>query len=77
LPIPVRANHIWSVAGDDDREDVSQTSLQPILTRSLPNSWSMTFSSETTYNWRADSGNAWTVPLGISVAKVVKLDVAR
>jgi hypothetical protein len=67
------ANHIWSVAGDDDREDVSQTSLQPILTRSFPNSWSMTFSSESTYNWHAGSGDAWTVPLGISVSKVVKV----
>jgi hypothetical protein len=67
------ANHIWSVAGDDDREDVSQTSVQPILTRSLPNSWSMTFSSESSYNWHADSGNAWTVPLGISTSKVVRI----
>jgi hypothetical protein len=67
------ANHIWSVAGDSDREDVSQTSLQPILTRSLPHSWSMTFSSESTYNWHAQSGNGWTVPLGVSVSKVVKL----
>jgi len=67
------ANHIWSVAGDDDRRDVSQTSLQPILTRSLPRSWSMTFSSESTYNWHAASGDAWTVPLGISVSKVVKI----
>ena len=67
------ANHIWSVAGDDDRENVSQTSLQPILTRSFPNSWSMTFSSESIYNWHAGSGDAWTVPLGISVSKVVKV----
>jgi len=67
------ANHIWSVAGDDDREDVSQTSLQPILTRSFPRSWSMTFSSESTYNWKADSGDAWTVPLGTSVSKVVRI----
>jgi hypothetical protein len=67
------ANHIWSVAGDNDRGDVSQTSLQPILTRSLPRSWSMTFSSESTYNWNAASGDAWTVPLGISASKVVKI----
>jgi hypothetical protein len=67
------ANHIWSVAGQDDRQYVSQTSLQPILTRSFPNSWSMTFSSESTYNWHAGSGEAWTVPLGISVSKVVKV----
>jgi hypothetical protein len=67
------ANHIWSVAGDDDRPDVSQTSLQPIVTRNLPDSWSVTFSSESTYNWHADAGSAWTVPLGISASKVLTL----
>jgi hypothetical protein len=66
-------NHIWSVAGDEDRQDVSQTSLQPILARSFPQSWTMTLSSESSYNWHADSGDAWTVPLGVSVSKVVKL----
>ena len=29
------ANHIWSVAGDDDRDDVSSTYMQPFLARSL------------------------------------------
>jgi len=66
------ANHVWSVAGDDDREDVSQTSLQPILTPSFPDSWSMTFSSESSYNWHAGWGNAWTVPLNVSASTVVK-----
>ena len=66
-------NHLWSVAGDNDRPDVSQTSLQPIVARSFPHSWTMTFSSESSYNWHADSGDAWTVPLGVNVSKVLKL----
>ncbi len=64
-------NHLVSVAGDDDRSDVSVTNLQPIVTRSLANGWSTSFSPEISYDWKASSGNAWTVPLGATVSKVV------
>lgn len=66
------ANHIWSVAGDDDRDDVSQTALQPFFTRQLANGWSAGFTSESFYNWEGGSGNHWTVPIGGTVSKVVK-----
>lgn len=66
------ANHLWSIAGDDDREDVSLTNLQPFITRNLPNGWSATITSESSYNWKADGGNEWTVPLGGSVSKVIR-----
>lgn len=65
------ANHVWSVAGDDDRDDVSLTNLQPFVTRNLPGGWSTSFTSETSYNWKASAGNKWTVPLGATVSKVV------
>ena len=29
-------NHLWSLAGDDDRADVNQTLIQPIVTYNLP-----------------------------------------
>ncbi|MGV6490426.1 hypothetical protein ACTUVK_001330 [Stenotrophomonas rhizophila] len=67
------ANHVWSVAGDDDRDDVSSTSVQPFVTRNLPDGWSLSFTSETSYNWKAASGNAWTVPVGATVSKVLHL----
>lgn len=67
------ANHVWSVAGDGDRSDVSQTSMQPFLTRTLPDGWSINLTSETTYNWKASSGSEWTVPLGAAVSKVMKV----
>lgn len=57
------ANHIWSVAGDDDRDDISQTSLQPFFNRQLSNGWSMGITSESAYNWKASSGDAWTCRL--------------
>lgn len=65
-------NHIWSVAGDSDRSNVSQTSVQPFFSRQLPKGWSFSLTSETSYNWEASSGNAWTIPLGGTVSKVVR-----
>ena len=67
------ANHVWSIAGDSDRDDVSSTSVQPFVTRNLPAGWSVSMTSETSYNWKADSDNAWTVPLGATVSKVLHL----
>lgn len=64
-------NHLVSVAGDDDRADVSITNLQPIVTRSLGHGWSASFSPEISYDWKASSGNAWTLPVGATVSKVV------
>jgi hypothetical protein len=66
------ANHVWSIAGDSDRDDVSLTNLQPFLTRNLQDGWSVSFTSETSYNWKGSSGNEWTVPIGGTVAKVVR-----
>lgn len=65
-------NHLVSVAGDDDRADISITNLQPIVTRALANGWSASFSPEISYDWKASRGNAWTVPVGGTVSKVVK-----
>ncbi|MFL9585173.1 hypothetical protein [Stenotrophomonas sp. AB1(2024)] len=67
------ANHVWSIGGDGDRDDVSTTSLQPFVTRNLPGGWSVGMTSETSYNWKAGSGNGWTVPLGATVSKVLHL----
>jgi len=67
------ANHVWSVAGDGDRDDVSTTNVQPFVTRNFSGGWSLNFTSETSYNWKASGGNEWTVPLGAMVSKVTHL----
>lgn len=66
------ANHVWSIGGDSDREDVSSTSVQPFVTRNLPDGWSLSFTSETNYNWKAARRDAWTVPIGATVSKVLR-----
>ncbi len=63
-------NHIWSVAGDDDRADVNQTFLQPFLSYSLGKGRSIGLNTEASYDWTADQ---WTVPINLSVSQVFKI----
>ena len=63
-------NHLWSLAGDDDRADVNQTLIQPIVTYNLPGGWFLTSVPYITANWETDGDDRWTVPIGIGVGKV-------
>jgi hypothetical protein len=65
----ILANHIWSVAGDDDRTDLNQTFLQPFLSYTFPDALSLMLNTESTYDWQA---RQWTVPVLAGVSKVVK-----
>lgn len=64
------ANHIWSVAGDDDRADVSTTFLQPFLAYITPTKTTWSVNSESTYNWKTSD---WSVPLNFSVSQLFKV----
>ena len=62
-----------SFAGQSNRDSVHQMNLQPIAAYFLPEGWSIGYSGNILANWRAkDSGDTWTVPLGVAVNKVVK-----
>jgi len=65
-------NHVWSVGGDAGRTDVSQTFLQPFLAFGQ-SGWTFTVNTESLANWKAASGEEWTVPINVSVAKVTRL----
>jgi hypothetical protein len=64
------ANHIWSVAGDDSRDDISSTFLQPFVSYTTPGAWTFTLNTESTYDWKSDQ---WSVPINASVAKLVNI----
>lgn len=65
----VLANHQWSFAGEGGRESVSKSFVQPFVARHLPDAWSMTLTSEYTYDWHQ---NEEVFPLNLMVAKVVR-----
>lgn len=63
-------NHIWSVAGDDDREDVNATFLQPFVSYVTTTKTTFGLVSEATYDWESDQ---WSVPLIPTVAQLFKI----
>jgi len=68
--IGMLANHVWSYAGDSDRQDISSTFLQPFVAYTWPSAWTVSVQSESTYNWKTEK---WSVPVNVAVAKLVKL----
>jgi hypothetical protein len=64
------ANHIWSVAGNDNRADISSTFIQPFLSYTTPTAWSFTVNTESTYDWE---NKQWTVPINVMASKVTKI----
>lgn len=70
LTMGVLANHVWSFAGDDDRDDINNTFVQPFVAYTWPSAWTVSVQSETTYNWEIEK---WSVPINVAVAKLVKL----
>jgi Putative MetA-pathway of phenol degradation len=63
------ANHIWSVAGDDKRPDISSTLLQPFMSYTTRSAVSYSLSTEATYDWKSKE---WAVPLTANISKVMK-----
>ena len=68
--IGMLANHIWSIAGDESRADVSATFLQPFFAHTTAKATTFTLNTETTYDWIADD---WTVPINVTVTQLTKL----
>ncbi len=63
-------NHLWSVAGDSGRDDVSSTFIQPFLAYTTPTAWTYLVQTESTYDWKA---NQWSVPINASISKLTAI----
>jgi hypothetical protein len=63
----------WSIGGQHGRVDTNQLNLQPIAALFFGDGWDVFYSGNILANWKAPSGDIWTVPLGLGVGKVVKL----
>ena len=69
----VLINNVWSVAGSEHRPPVNQMLLQYFINYNLKKGWYLQMAPIVTANWRASSGNVWTVPVGGGVGKIMKL----
>jgi hypothetical protein len=64
-------NHIWSVAGNGSRDNVSATFMQPFLTYTTKTFTTFGINTETTYDWEHNQG---TVPINWFVQQLLKID---
>lgn len=61
------ANHIWSYAGPNGRDDISQSFIQPFISYAFPDTTAITINTESTYNWHT---RQWTVPINAMITKI-------
>ncbi|MBP7529317.1 MAG: hypothetical protein KA801_15430, partial [Syntrophorhabdaceae bacterium] len=72
--VGVLANNLWSFAGESGRESVNQFLAQPFINYNLPQGWYIGSSPIITADWNADkAGDAWTVPFGTVVGKIIRI----
>ena len=67
----ILVGHQWDMAGDN--YDHSVTAGQYFYAYGLGNGWQLASGPNFSYDWNADSGNRWTVPLGLGLAKTTKI----
>ncbi len=65
----------WSFAndGDVDRRDTNQLNILPLIYAFFGDGWSVGYSGNILADWKAHGSERWTVPIGLSVGKVVML----
>jgi hypothetical protein len=63
----------WSFSGSDKRSDTASMNFQPVASYFLRDGWSVGYSGNILADWKNENGSDWTVPIGLSVAKVLKL----
>ncbi len=67
MTIGALGNHIWSVAGSDNREDINSTFIQPFLAYNTPAAWTYTINLESSYDWESEQ---WSIPVNLMVSKL-------
>lgn len=61
--------HLMSFAGNRARGSVNQTYIEPEISYNFESGWYVQCDPAMTYDWTADTANAWTIPMGADVGK--------
>ena len=69
----VLVNNVWSLSSDERGGSYSNLLIQPFVNYNLPDGTYINSVPIITADWKADSGNQWTVPLGLGVGKIFHL----
>jgi len=65
------ANHVWSVAGSDNRNDINSTFIQPFITYNTPAAVTYALNLEASYDWESEQ---WAIPVNLMVSKLKRFD---
>jgi hypothetical protein len=65
-------SNIWSFGGSGD-QDVNLFTWQYFVNYNLPQGWYLVSAPIITANWKASSGNKWTVPFGGGFGKIFRI----
>ena len=68
--VGILAGHVWSVAGNDNRNDVSATTLQPFFSYTTKTHTTIGAYTESAYDWK---GKQWQVPLIVQAGQLFKI----
>jgi len=69
----VLANNIWSLSDSGSGGSYNNGLIQPFVNYNFPGGFYVTTAPIITVNWKADSSQRWTVPLGGGVGKIFHL----
>ena len=70
VTIGALGNHIWSVAGNSARGDISATFANPFITNAMKSGFTYGVAADITYDWKADR---WTMPVSFTASQVTQL----
>jgi len=66
----ILASQLWSFAGPSSRADVSLTQIEVLLSYTFAKNWYVQTNPTYSYDWKAPSGQGWTVPIGMDIGRV-------
>ena len=69
----VLVSNVWNFAGESDKPAVNQMLLQYFINYNLKKGWFTTWQPIITANWKATSGNVWTIPYGGGIGRIMKV----
>jgi hypothetical protein len=66
----VLVNNVWSVGSGNGQASYNNGLIQPFVNYNLPEGLYLTSAPILTVDWKASSGQQWTVPLGGGIGKI-------
>ncbi|RKY05668.1 MAG: hypothetical protein DRP56_08770 [Planctomycetota bacterium] len=64
-------NQLWSFYGDD--MEVNKMLIQPFVNYNMDDGWYLVSAPIINADWKRDSSNQWTIPVGGGIGKIVKI----